>query len=191
MQPVLIRKKRKNKASRNIVYLDRDGVLLEPVIRGENVSSARCPEEIKLYDDTIVFCEKLKIMGFTLVVVSNQPDLSRGLINLNFLNYTNKIITKSIDIDFFIYCPHQEIEQCSCRKPKTGMITYFRSNYCATPSREIMVGDRAVDFDCAKSAEIEFILKQQSYSFLGDGEKLLKIDLKFVNLTQALDRIKL
>jgi D-glycero-D-manno-heptose 1,7-bisphosphate phosphatase len=190
MLPIIIRPFNKKYTS-NIIYLDRDGVLLEPIIRGDKVSSARCQEEIKLCSDAIIFCRKLKSLGFTLVVVSNQPDLSRRLINLEFLRYTNEIISNSIDIDFYIYCPHQDYEQCSCRKPKPGMIKYFRTEYCPIPTREIMVGDRIVDFDCANSLKIDFILKQQPYTFLDNGKILLDYNFKYLNLNQALEELKI
>jgi len=191
MSPILIETHKSSYLSNNLIYLDRDGVLIEPVMRGNIVSSPRRIKEIKICNDAVSFCAKLKSIGFILIVISNQPDLGRGLIDLDFIDATNQIISKVIDIDFFVYCPHQEFEQCNCRKPKSGMINYFRTNYCPMPAKEFMVGDRVVDFDCASAAKIQFILKQQPYSFFGDGMRLLNYDLKFPNLTKAIVHLKL
>jgi D-glycero-D-manno-heptose 1,7-bisphosphate phosphatase len=191
MSPILFDIKNSLSSSNKYLYLDRDGVLIEPVMRGNIVSSARCFEDIKVCNDAVSFCEKLKSRGFTLVVISNQPDLGRGLINMDFIKTTNQIISNAIDIDYFVYCPHLDFEQCSCRKPKLGMINYFRANYCPNPIKEIMVGDRIVDFDFACSAKIQFILKQQPYSFFGDGKRLLGYDLAFTDLRKAVDQLML
>jgi len=179
MNPILIENCNSLSYSNKIIYLDRDGVLIEPVIRGENVSSARCVEEIKIYNDAISFCKKVKDIGYSLIVISNQPDLSRKIINLNFIEETNILISNVIDIDYFIYCPHQKEEKCSCRKPKPGMINFFRKKYAHKIDKEIMVGDRMVDYECAKEANINFILRRQPYSFNGRGKILLNYDLIF------------
>ena len=189
MSPILIRNTKSFYSSNKLIYLDRDGVLLEPVMRGNNVSSARCIDEIKICSDAAYFCEKLNSAGYSLIVISNQPDIGRGLIDLDFIYQTNKIISKNIDIDFYLYCPHQHFEECICRKPKPGMINYFRATFCPKPTREIMVGDRVIDYDCAVAADIEFFLKCQPYTFFGDGKRLMNYKFSFNNLIDAIDEI--
>jgi D-glycero-D-manno-heptose 1,7-bisphosphate phosphatase len=185
MSPIFIHNTNYLKSNDKLIYLDRDGVLIEPILRNGIVSSARTVAEIKLCNDAIYFCGKLNSAGYTLIVVSNQPDISRGLIDLEFIFQTNNIINKYINIDFYLYCPHQDFEKCLCRKPKPGMINYFRNNYSPTPAKEIMIGDRIVDYECAKSAGINFLLKCQPYSFLGDGKRLLDYQYSFDNLFDA------
>jgi len=168
-----------------VIYLDRDGVLLRPVMRGDKVSSARSLEEVILCDDAVKLCATLKGMGYGLVVVSNQPDLSRGLIDIDFLEATNQAIKNLVEIDYFLYCPHEEIDQCSCRKPKLGMIEFFRTQNYHKPSQEVMIGDRVVDYDCARAAKVPFLLKIQPYSFYGDGIRLINAVPAFSNLIDA------
>ena len=173
-----------------VIYLDRDGVLLAPIMRGDIVSSARSIEEIKLCDDAVQLCAGLKRMGYGLIVVSNQPDLSRGLINVKFLELTNQAIKKEVDIDYFLYCPHQDSDRCNCRKPRLGMIEFFRLQNRQRLSEEVMIGDRVVDYDCALAAKIPFLLKRQPYSFNGDGIRLMNRAPAFSNLVDALGYFK-
>ena len=146
-----------------IIYLDRDGVLLKPVIRGGEVSSARKSDEVEIYDDVLNFGKNAKIYGFTLVVISNQPDISRGISDLQFLEKTNQKINEVIPIDYYIYCPHQAAVMCRCRKPESGMIKLFRS-FLARDVNEVFIGDRQVDYECAKAVGIKFILRKQKYN---------------------------
>ena len=177
--------------SNKVVYLDRDGVILAPVIRKEEVSSVRKIKEILIYDDAIKLCMSLKKKGYSLIVLSNQPDLSRGLIDFNFLEQTSQIIKKVIDIDLFLYCPHQDFNKCSCRKPNPGMVNFFRSLNKNEVTQEFMVGDRLVDYNLALSAKIPFILRIQPYSFFNDGRYLQNLVPGFFSYEGILEHILL
>jgi len=147
-----------------VIYLDRDGVLLKPVIREEEISSARIKLEVCIYDDVETFGREAKSLGYTLVVVSNQPDISRGIVSKTFLKWTNRKLSEVIPIDYYIYCTHQASMNCMCRKPKIGMISYFRSIHMSKGASEIMVGDRIVDYQLAQKIGIDFILRNQTYN---------------------------
>ena len=185
MTPLFFQANKNTQPIDRVIYLDRDGVLLSPVMRGNNVSSARSMEEVVLCDDAVQLCASLKDMGYGLVVVSNQPDLSRGLIDIEFLEATNQAIKGMVDIDCFLYCPHQDTDQCSCRKPKLGLIEFFRAQNYRIPSLEAMIGDRVVDYECALAAKVHFLLKIQPYSFFGDGIRLIDAVPAFSNLIDA------
>ncbi len=69
----------KPQVARAAVFLDRDGVLNRPVIRNGRPHPPASLEQFELYEDVADGCARLKAAGFLLVVITNQPDVGRGL----------------------------------------------------------------------------------------------------------------
>jgi len=119
----------KNPEAPNTLYLDRDGVLNDVIIRGTEISSPRKLKEIKITNDLDIF-EKPEILNkWNFVIISNQPDIERGLIDEKFLEEVNNRIRLRIQLNAAYICPHHKLDNCSCRKPKTGLIDRFRLDY--------------------------------------------------------------
>jgi len=76
----------KNPEAPNTLYLDRDGILNESVIRGTAIFSPRNMKELKISSDIIALTSPNIVKNWNLVIVTNQPDISRGLIDLNFVD---------------------------------------------------------------------------------------------------------
>jgi len=60
------------------VFLDRDGVLNEAVIRNGKPHPPASVEELRVVPNAAEALQKLKNAGFLLIVVTNQPDVARG-----------------------------------------------------------------------------------------------------------------
>ena len=149
----------------NTIYLDRDGVINETILRKGKLSSPRNKKEFILFEDLKVFKSTFfQKNRFNIVIVSNQPDLSRGIISLKLMEYFHKLIRNSINIDVIYLCPHTRSYNCSCRKPKNGMINCFRRKFIQKKGIELMIGDQDVDRVCALDSSIPFILKNRQYN---------------------------
>lgn len=148
----------------NTLFLDRDGVLNYAVRRKTEVSSPRSLKEFRIVNDIDALAAKDIIERWNLVVISNQPDISRGKINLEFLEEIHKKINSRIPLNEVYICPHQHIDGCNCRKPNTGMIQQFHSNHPTFEGKECMVGDRSIDLNCAFTAKIPFIFRKRPYN---------------------------
>jgi len=166
----------KNPEAPNTLYLDRDGVLNDVVIRGTEVSSPRSLKEFKISSDIDALASPNISKNWNLVIVTNQPDISRGLIDLNFVNEINSKIIAILPINVVFVCPHQREDACSCRKPKIGMIEQFRLDYPDIKGNELFVGDRKSDFECTQKAQIPFILRKRDYNTDLCGLAYLTID---------------
>jgi len=59
--------------------LGRDGVLNRPVVRNGQPHPPSRVEDFELYDDVADGCARLKAAEFLLVVITNQPDVGRGM----------------------------------------------------------------------------------------------------------------
>lgn len=140
----------------NTIYLDKDGVLNTALCRANKLSSPRRMAEVRIkkdLKDIFNFSNK----KFNLVIISNQPDLARGLIGENFLRKNVDKISKSLPIDQALFCPHTEDLGCHCRKPKTGLIKEFRRLFPKNHKKELFIGDQVTDERCAVRLNIPFI----------------------------------
>lgn len=161
--------KHKIKNANNVcVFLDRDGVLNQPVIRdGRPYPPARL-EEFKLCEDVLAGCASLKEAGFLLVVVSNQPDVGRGAQSRAVVDAINKELAGAIPfLDRFETCFHAGEnygEPCFCRKPKPGMLFHAAELMDINLAGSYVIGDRWRDVDCAKAAGCHAIFIDRGYA---------------------------
>ena len=151
-------------SAENTLYLDRDGVLNKVVLRDGEISSPRIEDEIQIAEDVVHLANNRIVSDWNLVVITNQPDVSRKYIDDQFLEGINNLILKYVPINAVFYCPHLKESMCECRKPKTGIIDRFRQDYPSAVKKECMIGDQQTDFECAQLACISFITREREYN---------------------------
>ncbi|MCU0344065.1 MAG: HAD family hydrolase [Ignavibacterium sp.] len=174
------------------VFLDRDGTLnLDPGYLGN-------PKDLKLFPDTgKVLAELKNKFHFTLIVVSNQSGVARGLITEEQVVAVNeelnkKLLDYDVQIDAFYYCPfHPDFnseEECICRKPSPHMILNSAKDLNIDLSKSYFVGDSASDVQAGISAGVKTVLVKTGYGNAGISI-LQKVNIfpSFVaeNLTEA------
>ena len=68
---------------KSAVFLDRDGIVIEPiVIKSKPFSIENC-NDIILYGEVVEFVLKARKIDKEIIVITNQPEISRGGISLN------------------------------------------------------------------------------------------------------------
>jgi len=97
--------------------------------------------------------------GYQLFVITNQSGIGRGYYTLHdFEKLTEWMIKtfdqKGISIKKVFYCPHKPEDNCSCRKPKTGMIEQALEEFDIDLAHSWMIGDKQSDIDLAHNAHI-------------------------------------
>ncbi len=103
------------------LFLDRDGIINEIVMRDGTVSSPRTVAEFVLRPDFLEFYKRLESTSLTLFVVSNQPDVSRGFIAKDDLEQIVDSMKSRFKFTEILHCIHDDSDACDCRKPKPGM----------------------------------------------------------------------
>ena len=68
------------------VFFDRDGVLNKLVFRDGDYYSPRDMDNFQLYNDAEKVIHHIKTKGYLVLIVSNQPDIARGLLKKSVLN---------------------------------------------------------------------------------------------------------
>jgi D-glycero-D-manno-heptose 1,7-bisphosphate phosphatase len=171
------------------VFLDRDGVLNEPVIRNGRPYSPSSASELKICRDALTACAKLKAAGFLLVVITNQPDVGRGKIEQSVAEEINRRLAAAIPVlDRIETCMHageRYGERCDCRKPKPGMLLRAAQALQLDLRRSFVIGDRWRDIGCARAAGCRAIFIDRCYA-----EPLLeKPDVTVASFTEAVNQV--
>jgi D-glycero-D-manno-heptose 1,7-bisphosphate phosphatase len=134
------------------VFLDRDGVLNRPVIRAGRPYPPTSVEQFEIYPEVPAACRRLRQLGFTLVVVTNQPDIARGQLDAEVVDAIHERLRHEIELDGVYTCPHDDADACSCRKPAPGLLLTAAADLGIDRGRSIMVGDRWRDVEAGRRA---------------------------------------
>jgi D-glycero-D-manno-heptose 1,7-bisphosphate phosphatase len=135
-----------------VVFLDRDGVINKYPGDTLYVSSWK---EFKFIAGSIEGIRKLKEKGFRLFVISNQAGVAKGIYSQKDLDIiTRKMVSTlkkhRIGIDGIYYCTHTREDNCSCRKPKTGLLHKAIADFAINPEVSFFIGDSFRDMTAAK-----------------------------------------
>lgn len=134
-----------------VFFLDRDGVVVEALVRDEQPYSPRVMEEVRIIGGVAEAIEKLLSLDFKVVVVTNQPDVARRDISIDFVYEVHDYIMKNTGIEHFYVCPHNDEQGCNCRKPKPGLFWQATSDLNLDLSNSFLVGDRWKDIAAGNS----------------------------------------
>lgn len=149
---------------RPAIFLDRDGVLNEIVERDGKPASPRGPDELTIVADAPAALSALRQMGFALFVVTNQPDVRRGLMTDAALDAIHAKLTSVLAVEEVATCRHDNADACACRKPKPGLILDLAARHGIDLARSWMVGDQDRDIVCGQAAGCATILLDRPYN---------------------------
>jgi D-glycero-D-manno-heptose 1,7-bisphosphate phosphatase len=145
-------------------FFDRDGVINKVIYKDGRPESPRTLDDFILNDGIKETVRALKGHGFRIIVVSNQPDVARGRITQGILDLMTQRMQWDIHVDEVCICPHDDHHQCSCRKPKPGMLMEAASRWKVDLSSSFMIGDTWKDMEAGKAAGCKTILLDAPYN---------------------------
>lgn len=155
---------------RRAVFLDRDGVLNRVVLRdggaggGEVIGSPRTVAEFSLTEGAAEVVSRLRGAGYLAFVVTNQPDIERGLLDPAELEAMSAILRDEVGVDEVVVCPHDDAAGCRCRKPKPGMLEELAARWGVDLSASYMVGDSWRDMEAGRAAGCTTVLVRRPYN---------------------------
>ena len=150
--------------TRRGVFLDRDGVLNEPVVRDGKPYPPDHPDDLVLCEGAQLAVRALRAAGFALVVVTNQPDVARGTVTRATVDAINDRLRAALDVDDVIVCDHDDRDACDCRKPKPGMLRDGARRHAIDLGRSYLVGDRWRDIEAGAAAGCRTALVDRGYA---------------------------
>lgn len=131
--------------SRPAVFLDRDGVLVRSDLVNGKPVAVRTLTDFELLPGVVEAVSELKRAGLITVVVTNQPDVGKGLISEDILEAMHARLGAELALDAIRVCRHRQDENCECRKPRPDMLLDEAAALDIDLSRSFMVGDRDSD----------------------------------------------
>ena len=137
---------------RRAVFLDRDGVINQAIVRDGKPYPPSRVDELKIVVGAAEALRDLKQAGFLLIVVTNQPDIARGTQSPNAVDAIHLALREALPLDDFFVCPHDDADHCDCRKPLPGLLLRAAEKYDIDMPHSFMVGDRWRDVDAGASA---------------------------------------
>lgn len=149
---------------RPAVFLDRDGVLNVALLdeRGRPLPP-RARSEFAIPADVPGACAALKAAGFALICVTNQPDIARGTADTPFVEWVNGEVARICGLDALYVCPHDDADDCDCRKPKPGLLFRGAHAFDIDMTRSFMVGDRFRDVEAGQAAGVMTVFIDYGY----------------------------
>ena len=132
-----------------LVILDRDGV-----INFDSATYIKSPEEWKPIPGSLEAIARLTQAGYLVMVATNQAGVGKGLIEMATLNAIHDKMHRAVGqaggrIDAVFFCPHVPEANCSCRKPRPGMLAEIGRRFNANLKDIPCVGDSQRDLEAA------------------------------------------
>ena len=148
------------------IFLDRDGVI--------NIEKNYLYkiEDFEFVEGTFDSLRHLQDLGYKLFIITNQSGIGRGYYSLDDFNkltswMLEKLNKESINISQVELCPHSPDQDCTCRKPLTGMIDNILKNHEIDLTNSWLIGDKSSDIKCAINANIKNTIQVKSgHSFI-------------------------
>jgi D-glycero-D-manno-heptose 1,7-bisphosphate phosphatase len=169
----------KHEVSRRAVFLDRDGVL-------NRAPTPRTLLELQVLPGVPEALRLLGEAGFLRIVVTNQPDVARGLQSRAGVEEIHRALASQLPLDDVLTCFHDDSDGCECRKPKPGLLTRAAASHDIDLARSFLVGDRGVDIAAGRAAGCTTFLVPSPSPGKGDGGP----DHRVRDLLEAAQRIR-
>ncbi len=163
-------------AGRKAAFLDRDGVI--------NLDRAYVHrwDEFEFVPGAVEAMRRLREAGYTLVVVTNQSGLARGMYTeAQYQALTTQmrqaLAEAGAEVAGVYHCPHHPkgkvpelAVDCDCRKPEPGMILQAAKELGLSLADSIMVGDKPSDIQAARAAGVgkAYIVQSDNDESTGD-----------------------
>lgn len=151
------------------IFFDRDGTI------NTEVDFLSRPEDLILIPNAATAIREANRLGIKAFLITNQSGIARGLLTEQDLELVHRKLERLLaehdaHLDGIYYCPHhpdygtpEYRKECSCRKPKAGMLRQAAKEHGINLSASFVVGDRCVDMKAGKEAGCSSILVLTGY----------------------------
>lgn len=145
------------------VFLDRDGVINQAVIRNGKPHPPASVDELEIIPAAAHSLRALADAGYLLVGVTNQPDVARGAQTRETVGAIHARLLRELPLREIFTCYHDDNDGCECRKPKPGLIYQAAEKYGSDLSASWMVGDRWRDVLAGQAAGLKTVFIDYKY----------------------------
>lgn len=147
---------------RRFVVLDRDGTI---IVERDYLSD---PRQIEFLPEAVRGLRLMLEMGLGLVVVTNQSAVGRGFFDEAHLDLIHRQLrellkAEGIQLEGVYFCPHTPEDDCSCRKPKPGLIERAAKELDFDLQGSLVIGDKPADIEMGRRVRATTFLVRTGY----------------------------
>lgn len=150
------------KIKKAAIFFDRDGVLIDAPLINKIPTSVQTIKDIKLCKNILEICNHYK-NSYYLIMVTNQPDYSRGVNSKKNIIGINNFLKKKLNLDMIYVC-YSDNDKNIDRKPNPGMLLKAKKKYKINLKKSFMIGDRWRDIGAGNRAGCSTIFIDRNYS---------------------------
>jgi D-glycero-D-manno-heptose 1,7-bisphosphate phosphatase len=144
------------------VFLDRDGVINRVTVRDGKPYPPQTLDSLEVLAGVPEALLRLREAGFRLIVVTNQPDVARGVQTREMVEAMHEKLASELAVDEVLTCYHDG-DACDCRKPKPGALLDAARRHGVVLDRSFMIGDRWRDIEAGQGAGCQCLFVDNGY----------------------------
>ena len=167
------------------IFLDRDGVINKAIVLNGKPYPPPNLDDVKICKGVRESMDLLKASNWMIIVVTNQPDVARGITSRFKVEKINSYLKQRLPIDEIYTCYHDDNDNCECRKPKPGFLKLAAKNNIINLSESYMIGDRWSDIEAGEIAGCKTFFIDNDYN----EKKPLNFTFRVKSLKEATDII--
>lgn len=134
------------------IFIERDGVLNHVRVERNHQVGPITLDQFRVRTETAPLLQRLKAAGFVLIATTNQPGLSRGYQSRRELDLMHVQLRRALPLDDLLVCPHDETDNCPCRKPRAGLLREAAFTWHLCLDRSFVISDKWPDAEAARLA---------------------------------------
>jgi D-glycero-D-manno-heptose 1,7-bisphosphate phosphatase len=166
------------------VALDRDGTI---IVERHYLSD---PDLVELLPGAASGLRQLRELGLGLVVVTNQSPIGRGYFDETRLELIHQrlvelLAAEGVELDGVYFCPHMPDDNCSCRKPRPGMLKLAAQELNFEPQGCFVIGDNICDIELGQRVGATTFLVRTGYGAQVAAESVASPDYVVDDLQDA------
>lgn len=168
---------------RKAIFLDRDGTINIDFGYVYKIS------DLKFLPRAVQALQILQSLGFLLIIVTNQSGIARGYYNRadykKITDYLLDVLKQGgVKIGAVYMCPHNEKDECECRKPKIRLYQKAIKKFNIDPEKSYVIGDKTEDIKAGRDLGAHTILVKTGK---GGKDKKYKVKPSYIakNLYEA------
>lgn len=143
-----------------VIFLDRDGVINRYPGDGLYVTKLK---DFKFLKGSLTAIRDLTRAGYKIFVISNQAGVTKGLYSKKTLETMTRLMLEKTKkrggrIQKALYCLHTQDQNCSCRKPKIGLLKASTRGLNIDLKNSYFIGDSLMDIKAGKTFGVKTVL---------------------------------
>jgi D-glycero-D-manno-heptose 1,7-bisphosphate phosphatase len=155
------------------IILERDGILNRVRVEHQHQVNPRSIEEFQIVTTSREPLEELKQAGFVLLATTNQPGVSRGYLARRDLDLMHDLLKRELPLDDILVCPHDEMDDCPCRKPRPGLLQEAAYQWHLDLERSFVISDKWQDAEAARQVGCTSLLIRSPWNGQGHHDFIL------------------